>query len=191
MIEVKSKRLFIGLGFSNSLAKELEPWLKKLKRFGDEKGLQIKWSPPDNFHVTLVFLGPTSVGDLPTLQEKIAAAVAKHNCFSLKLDGISALPELERGRVVYLDVQRSQKILDLQGELESILGRPNEQGYFPHLTLGRLRNTASCRDFLSPVRNANLGKQLVNSVSLFESIQTGPFSIYKPLQRFDLKPSET
>lgn len=189
-MEEKSKRLFIGVGFSEALAKELEPWMKKLKRLGDEKELQIKWSPAENYHVTLVFLGGTPVSVLPALQEKIAAVVAKHSSFSLKLDGISAFPELEKGRVVYLDVQRSQKILDLQGDLEAALGRPDERGFSPHLTLGRLRNTANCRDFLSPVRNANLGKKMVTSVSLFESIQTGPFSIYKVLQKFDLKPVE-
>lgn len=175
------KRLFIGIGFTEDLPLALAPWMKKLRRLSDEKEISVKWSPPENYHVTLVFLGETEDSQIPNICRAMDRVAQKTAPFSLKLDTIDAFPEISHGRAIYLKVQRSQKLLDLHSDLERELQRETDFGYSPHLTLGRLRNPRNCRDFLSPVKDVNLGKHHVNAFTLFESIQTGPFSVYKAM----------
>ncbi|MEZ0392081.1 MAG: RNA 2',3'-cyclic phosphodiesterase [Pseudobdellovibrionaceae bacterium] len=183
-----SKRLFIGIHFSEKFANELLPWIKKIRKTADQKEIGLKWTPAENLHVTLVFLGPTSEEQIPDIESKIEAVILKHSTFDLKIRGIGGFPELHRARVIYLNVQRSQKLLDLQSDLERELKDPSEfePDYSPHLTLARLRNPKSCRDLLSPFEKIDLGKQGVSEVILYESHLAGAFPVYEMLRRFPL-----
>lgn len=177
---METKRLFIGLGFSEKFASSIEPWVKKIKKSADQKEIDIKWTPSRNFHVTLVFLGDTILDAIPTIEEKMQAVAKNHAPFKLKIRDISGFPTIAQARVIYLGVQRSQAILNLQSELENELINPDsvEHDYSPHLTIARLRNPKSCRDLLSPFEHIDLGKQDVSSIGLYTSTLSNGFPIY-------------
>lgn len=183
-----AKRLFIGLSFSPELAKELSPWILKIQKNADKKETSLRWTPPENYHVTLVFLGETVAEEIPLIEEKMQGVAARHAPFHLKIRNISAFPMVTQARVLYVGVQRSQNILDLQSDLEGELLAPEkvEADYTPHLTLARLRNPKSCRDLLSPFEHVDLGKQQVSSIVLFNSVLTNGSPVYEPLARFEL-----
>lgn len=186
-----NKRIFAGIGFGEELGRDFAPWVKKLKKTADQKEIGLKWTPPENYHVTLFFLGETAEEEVPALAEKLEAAVAPFAGFELKLRGLGAFPSVENARVLYLDVQRSQNLLELQAAVAAALSGGVRDGddYLPHLTVSRLRNPKGVRDLLSPFRHVDLGRWAVKEVVLFESIQTGPFSVYKPLHRVPLMES--
>lgn len=183
------KRLFIGLGFSSKFAKELEPWVKKIKKTADQKEIGLKWTVPENYHITLVFLGDTPEEEIPLIHEKMKIAADLHSSFSLKIRSVGGFPSLQSARVLYVGVQRSQAILDLQSELERQFKSPEEveHDYTPHLTLARLRNPRSCRDLLSPFEHMDLGKQEVNEIVLFSSVLAGSFPVYERILEVPLK----
>lgn len=184
-----TKRLFVGLGFSGQFARDLEPWIQKLKKTADHKEIGLKWTVPENYHVTLVFLGATAEEEIPGIHEKMKAAAERRAGFSLKIRGLGGFPSPRSARVLYLAVQRSQAILDLQSDLESLLKKPDEvePDYTPHLTLARLRNPKNCRDLLSPFEHLDLGRQDVNEIRLFSSTLAGPYPVYEQLLRVPLK----
>jgi RNA 2',3'-cyclic 3'-phosphodiesterase len=185
------KRLFVGIGFTDSFSKSVETWTKKIRKTADQKEIYLRWTPPDNYHVTLVFLGDTPINDIPRIQETIEQVAKQHSRFQLKIRDISGFPTVQQARVLYLGVQRSQAILDLQTDLESALLPQDraEHDYSPHLTIARLRNPKSCRDLLSPFAHIDLGKQEVGSVGLFQSKLANGFPIYDKLFQVDLNQS--
>ncbi len=187
---MSEKRLFVGLGFSKSFAQSVEPWTKKIRKTADHKDISLKWTPPTNYHVTLVFLGNTPEEQIPQIEAKMKEVAQKHAPFSLKIRDIGAFPTLNQARVIYIGVQRSQAILDLQTDLEQAL-LPNaepDHEYRPHLTLARLRNPKSCRDLLSPFEHVDLGKQSVMSICLFNSVLSHGYPIYERISEVELNP---
>jgi 2'-5' RNA ligase len=182
------KRLFIGLGFSSDLIKDLEPWVKKIRKTADHKETSLRWIPPENYHVTLVFLGNTPEEEIPEIERKMREVADRHTPFSLKIREFGAFPTLNQARVIYLGVQRSQAILNLQGDLETAFEKTEDREYSPHLTVARLRNPKSCRDLLSPFQKVDLGKQEVREIILFNSVMAGSFPVYKRIHTVDLNP---
>lgn len=185
---MKSKRLFIGLVFSDKFATALEPWVKKIKKSADRKDVSLKWTPAANYHTTLVFLGDTNEEQIPTIEEKIKLVASRHKNFKLKIREISGFPTISQARVIYLSVQRSQAILDLQSDLEKEILPPEkvEPDYVPHLTIARLRNPKTIRDLISPFQHIDLGKQDVTSIRLFSSVLANGYPIYELISKFDL-----
>lgn len=182
------KRLFVGLGFTDEFARDFEPWVKKIKKTADHKETSLNWTLPENLHVTLVFLGDTPVSEIPELQSSIRKVAAKHSKFKLKIRGLDGFPTLTQARVLFLGVQRSQAILDLQAELETSLKPPEKQesDFIPHLTFARLRSPKSCRDLVSPFHHIDLGKQEVKTIFLYSSVLRGGLIYYEKLDSFPL-----
>lgn len=184
------KRLFIAIGAS-SIFKEAEVYVKKLKVNFSKKEIEIQWSPIDNWHITLVFLGSTDGEVIPGLKEGLKAACEKIASFKLKLSDFNAFPEKRDARVVWIGVQKSQNLLNLQSAVETACQKLGftfeDREYKPHMTLGRLRNHRNVTDAMSPVERKSVGVLQVEKVILFESVGGPPFPRYSPIEVFKLQ----
>lgn len=173
-----SKKLFVAIKPSLGQIYQLDPFLKKLKKSFDQKEINIKWSPLENMHVTLSFLGETGVDKIPELQIKIAEVANEFSEFNLKIRELGAFDHFQKARTLFVDVQRSQSLLDLQSSLEQKLGLMPQMQYYPHMTLGRLRNPNSIESAIGPFKKIDLGKGEISSVFLMESQLHGHFPVY-------------
>lgn len=182
-------RLFIAIG-ANDLSFDPEKVLKKLKVNLDKSGATYRWIPQTHYHITLNFLGETSEEKIPLLREVLRQETLATQPFDLKLDGIGAFPQERSGRVIWMGVQNSIQLRDLQSRCEERLKdfgfMPENKRYRPHLTLARLRSPKQLRDILSPVKNAELGVLHVRELTLFQSKLAGSFPVYIPLEQFPL-----
>lgn len=100
-----------------------------------------KWYEPENYHVTLKFLG-----DLPERRqpELIAAATpiaASTAPFVPGLEALGAFPGLHRPNVLWVGVSAGPELADLAARLEEAMagiGFPREgRPYRPHITIAR------------------------------------------------------
>ena len=173
-----NKRLFVALKPTLGQIYQLDPFLKKLKKSFDQKEIQIKWSPLENMHVTLSFIGEMAQDKTSELEEKIAEVAKNFSTFNLKIHDLGAFDHFQKARTVFVNVQRSQALLDLQSALEQKLGLVPQMQYYPHLTLGRLRNPNSIESAISPFKKMDLGKGEVSSLFLMESQLHGHFPVY-------------
>lgn len=183
-----TQRLFLAIS-AVSLDQALAPWIRKLKIGAERKEIFVKWTPAENRHITLLFLGPTLPEQRSALEAKVTEIAAGTAPLNLKIEDIGAFPDMRSGRVVWLGVQNSRKLRALRDRLLEPLrdqGFALEETYTPHFTIGRLRNPKSLVDFLSPMARVRIGKLEVRELVLYESITAGPFPIYKPLSRFPL-----
>jgi 2'-5' RNA ligase len=98
---------------------------------------EARWVDPGNFHVTLRFIGEVDEG----VASDIDAALLRLKVprFSLALAGVGQFGT----RMLWVGVEKSAPLLQLQGKVESALQRtgipPDTRRFTPHVSLARLR----------------------------------------------------
>ena len=104
----------------------------------------VRWTPPENLHLTLRFLGDTPEEQLAPLADALDGVAAGAAPFELELGGAGAYPEARAARVLWVGlVDADRKLRRLRNQVEAAVrglgwkreGRP----FQPHLTLARLR----------------------------------------------------
>lgn len=184
------KRLFIGVGVNSEKQKDLIEVCRKLKVSSSKKELEMKWAPPENWHITVKFLGDVDITLIDELQTAMQSAAEKIQPAKLRASGIGAFPEERHARVIWAGVAKSQALLDLQTEVESECLRlgfaVDLRDFNPHITVARLRNAVSVREMISPFVRKTFSDVELNELVLFESRQNGPFTTYTPLFRVPL-----
>ncbi|WP_413295075.1 RNA 2',3'-cyclic phosphodiesterase [Bdellovibrio sp. HCB185ZH] len=187
-----NKRLFFALNATDPLSTTFLPTYKKLKINADQKELVIKWVPPENFHITVSFLGETPEDSIPALSQALQDACEQTKPFDLKIDDISAFSSEHDARTLWLGVQNKKALGEFKDRLDEILKERNlltfidKRDFTPHLTIARLRNPKSVKDMISPFKRKSFGKIHVREIVLYESKLAGAFPVYKPIFRAKL-----
>ena len=133
-------RLFVGL----ELPWELRQRVAMLPAGGIPSA---RWVPPENYHVTLRFIGeaPRHLAD----EIDHALAALKAPSFALTLAGIGTFAKGGRSQSLWLGVARSEPLERLQSKIETALQRcglePERRRFQPHVTLARLDNAAEAK----------------------------------------------
>jgi len=162
----------------------------------------VRWTRPESVHLTLQFLGDIPTGHVASISEVIADACAGAKPLGLTLDGIGAFPNLSRPRIVWVgmqgDIEPLRKIASRIAELLKPLGYKPDKPFSPHITLGRIRDTArtdelrAISDALTSQasRRASNAAITVNSISLMESHLQSGGSVYTQLANLPFEPEE-
>ena len=104
-----------------------------------------RWVTPDQFHLTLAFLGDVPDLDLAPVCRAVAAASAPFSRLTLNLQALGAFPDAERPRTVWVGLAGPglDELLTLQAAIAAAVastGYPTDGDRFtPHITLGRLK----------------------------------------------------
>ncbi len=122
--------------------------LDKGKIFSYEKSLMrtvsgVKWVEKENLHLTLKFLGETSMETKEDVSFYLSKIAETTSHFSFQYSGIDAFPDIRRARVIFVSVRNGKKIVSLMERVDDLfgpLGFKKEKSYIPHLTLGRVKN---------------------------------------------------
>lgn len=104
-----------------------------------------RWTAPENFHVTLRFIGDVNVGQAEDIHDALSRIDAPS--VSITLDALSWFGKKKRKpRALIADAQKNEDLLHLQRKVESSVVRcghePEGRKYHPHVTLGRLKTTS-------------------------------------------------
>ncbi len=176
-------RLFVGL----ELPLALRQRLAMLSNAGIPGA---RWVPPDNFHVSLRF-----IGEMPAhMAEEIDHALAGVNApgFLLTLAGVGTFNKSGRGSVLWVGVERNPQLDHLQAKIETALQRcglpPERRRFQPHVTLARLDNSPQAR-LASFVQAHNLFRAdplPVEHFTLFSSLLGKDAAVYTPEVEYPL-----
>src|SRR5262249_13337683 len=110
---------------------------------------QLRWTPPEQWHVTLVFLGEVGETVIDELTRRLGRAAARHPPLSLALGGGGRFGQ----RVLWTDVRGHREGLRTRAASAGGAARrarlPVEhRPYRPHLTLARADGETDLRPFV-------------------------------------------
>jgi 2'-5' RNA ligase len=128
-------RLFVAIDLPDMVKKEIADINGNLPG--------ARWVPGAQIHLTLRFIGDV---DAATFQAvKTALALVSCLSFSLRLRGIGHFPPKKQARVLWVGIEESRPLLELQERVEAALIAtgiaPDERRFSPHITIARLRET--------------------------------------------------
>jgi 2'-5' RNA ligase len=103
-----------------------------------------RWSTPDRWHLTLLFLGDVPADRVPELIDVAAPAVAAAPAMTLRLAGGGRFGSLRRPQVAWAGLDGDVgPLVDLAGRLTAVARSlrlaVEDRPFRPHLTLGRWR----------------------------------------------------
>jgi RNA 2',3'-cyclic 3'-phosphodiesterase len=146
--ELKPRRLFVSLNPDPQLIDSLAQFQSSIRRrFNELLGAEaeISWNRPAQFHLTLVFLGPVAEAHLPKLTESLRLASASVEPLQIQLTDFGTFPAVKHPRVVWMGIRQNAKLEKLMDSAsnacERALGKGAGERAYPHLTLGRVRDT--------------------------------------------------
>ncbi|MDP2336102.1 MAG: RNA 2',3'-cyclic phosphodiesterase [Bacteroidota bacterium] len=179
------KRLFIGLPIESEKAVEtVETWRKNIAL---NRNL-LKWVDPENWHITLIFLGGTPESAVALLQQLVEESFSGIESYGTELSGVGVFPSAHNPKVLWLGLENIQPMMSAyihMGELLQQNGFSIENKPFkPHLTLARvkiLEHRISFDALLNQYRQFSFGRVGINRVVLYESITSPGGPVYKPL----------
>jgi 2'-5' RNA ligase len=159
-----------------------------------------RWVEPRGIHLTLKFLGNVDINKIEAITSSIKVVAQSVAPFKLEINGLGAFPNMRRVQVVWIGIKGDlERLQALQSSIESSLiplGFAAENRTFqPHLTLARLRDTATFqeRQYLGEILGkTNIDSNLVIDVSSFSLIRselTRAGAVYTPLCSVELTPS--
>ena len=147
------------------------------------------YTPKENFHLTLHFLGEVEEDDLDYLQEAIYETARRNRPFTMTIDKIGFFPRGNKG-IFWAGIEKNNHLQRLFSTLEKSLEQQGfareRKGLSPHITLGR--EVEPQRNFIDVQKGVNVEPMRVSvrSISLMESVRKGPRLVYAPLFRQNL-----
>ena len=130
-------RLFISL----NLPKKERQRIYRAARVLRDEDLPVRWIDPQNFHVTLKFLGEVRPDRIPDVEAAVEQVASTTTAFTVNLSGFGAFPTIRRPQVLWLGVEASPELRCLKQDLEWALAdvgfEAETRAFHPHLTLGR------------------------------------------------------
>ena len=179
-------RSFISLDLTLSLKHELSGHAKLIA--GQDKRQKIRWLPPENYHLTLVFLGEIESVKISALQLALERKLESTKAVPLTISSITPFP-FSRPRIAAALVKHTPELLWLQSDVANCVRKNGitleRRRFVPHVTLGRLKpHAGKTVDF--KVRNILLSG-IADSVTLFQSELTTDGAIHTALAEILLR----
>jgi len=139
----------------------------------------VRWTKPEQFHLTLRFLGDVPVERVAALQEAVHAVCTRTPPLHLRAQGVGFFPKASSPRVIWVGVNDGEdRLVDLQKEIEGAVQlftqEPGTGKFAGHVTLGRVKflNRSEIEKLAAhaqAVQNRLLGEWTANEVELIRS----------------------
>jgi len=182
----RTARLFWAAGldapaaaFAGAECTRLSPLLQSPK---------IRWQPRDNWHLTLLFLGQSTIGQGLAMASALRAPLAALSPFAVQLEPALWFPSLRHPLVIALPVPANAPMLALVSavaESAREAGVPHEARPFRgHVSIARAKRGYRPRDELPP--GTGHGGLRIDHVALYESVSAPGGANYVPLLRLPL-----
>ncbi|MCX7882050.1 MAG: RNA 2',3'-cyclic phosphodiesterase [Brevinematales bacterium] len=181
-------RIFLAIDVDEEckriLAESLRPVQKKLQT--------LSWTTPEQWHITLAFLGEVTKEKVFTLQDELETIAISR--FSLEIGGGGVFPHWGMPRVFWAGVSESEEMRLLYTSLWKVLEHegfsPENRDFHPHVTLARIKSSLSLEEkkllqlVCIPQRWVN-----VEAFFLYQSELTPYGARYTKLRTYPLKES--
>ena len=179
------KRLFIGVPIQSDKATKQSIIWKNDRQLNSN---QLNWTKPENWHITLFFLGDTPISKIALLQNLIEESFKNIEAFNTELIGLGVFPNTLNPKVLWLGLEDIQPLMPAHSQLGDLLQQNgfsfDSKPLKPHLTLARIKHLNDRPGFETlqkDYQQFSFGSVEIDRIVLFESILTQQGPVYKPL----------
>ena len=183
----ESIRSFIAFDIENDTVRNR---LAKAQALLFQTGADVKLVETENIHVTMRFLGDINTG----MVEKIFAEMKKIQFipFDVHIKGLGVFPDLHYPRVVWAGITDGAEQLrsvfsQLESQLRGLGFAPDNKGFSPHLTIGRVRsgrNKAQLAEFITKNADYEFGTIKAECLRLKKSSLSPKGPTYSTLKEY-------
>jgi 2'-5' RNA ligase len=185
-------RLFTAIDPSADVLLRLERLMSTLR-----PEALIKWSPLDNLHITIKFIGQWPESRLQELDDALTSLLPRRE-FEAEVKELGWFPNERSPHVLWAGIQGGDALLKLARETDETLaglGIPKEERSFaPHLTLARIKNPVPLgrlRQRVQELKPASLGTFPVAQFALYRSDPGSNSSIYRKVRVYGFESALT
>jgi 2'-5' RNA ligase len=152
-----------------------------------------RWVPPENWHVTVKFMGRTWPRLTGWVDTGCREAAAEIRAFRVGLGGLGVFPGPSRARVLWVGLEdRDGGLRALAGAVEERLAKefPLEKRPFSaHLTVARFNPPVPMRELAEELKTTTIHARpfAVGELVLYRSHLSPKGARYEPLERFPLR----
>jgi 2'-5' RNA ligase len=182
-------RVFVAINLPAEIAKELYSYAEKWPE------LPAKWTPRENLHITLEFLGALTDEEMGEVCLAAKGVAENHKSFSLNINKILyGPPNKMPPKIVWAEGDKSEELSALRADLESALIEavrfvPENQTFAPHITLARISEWEFRK--IEPEERPEINEMLdlfftVESIEVMESEKRKSGPVYTIIESYQL-----
>jgi len=185
----KQIRAFISINIPQYVQQSISKELKLFNTISDaELKTKIKFINPENYHMTIAFLGNTTLDKINKLIIDINASLQKYkNKIKCKITGLSGFPNNENARLLYCKVE-SEEIIGIAENIRKIVLRQGHNldfSFKPHITLCRFKDKINLNINEIDIDKIKISFH-IESVHLMQSLLSPVGAIYSKIETFNL-----
>jgi 2'-5' RNA ligase len=149
-----------------------------------------RWVPPENYHLTLRFIGDIPGHIARDVDDALLGLRAKG--FALTLTGMGTFSKGSISSALWVGVEKTPSLDHLRNKIETALQRcgldPERRKFQPHVTLARLDNPAEAKvaGFVQAHNLFRSGSIPVEHFTLFSSLLCKDHAVYMPEAEYEL-----
>jgi 2'-5' RNA ligase len=182
-------RLFIAIAVPPDVQKEIGRAQGQLRRNSPPGA--IRWTRPEQFHVTLKYLGDVPAGQVAALEKSVSTVCAGLPALRLSAHGVGFFPSVQKPRVVWAGADDdSGQLAELFRQMDEAV-RPfapaEKPGKFAgHITLGRFKPghrwaIERLLERATALRDRRFGDWRAGEVEIVRSELTSEGALHTPL----------
>ena len=150
--------------------------------------LPVRWTPPENYHLTLRFIGEVTESRADEIRQQLHKVEAGEP-FEMVLEGLGAFPRPSRPRVIWCAAEPEQPIKTLHSRIQHTLSavdlEPEDKPFHPHVTLGRVKQSSTAiEEFLKENESFTAGRFRVNQFCLYVSKLGKAGAVHKVVETY-------
>ena len=155
-----------------------------------------RWTRPNQFHLTLRFLGNVPVTDVENLKQSVESACRDVPPLALVAKSIGFFPNPRSPRVIWAGINDDEgKLVDLQKRIETAVSpfsaEPGEKQFQGHVTLARLKNprpseTRGLAAWVQTLTDRTFGSWMAGEIEIIQSELAASGAHYTSLAVFPL-----
>lgn len=150
---------------------------------------RITWVEPERYHVTISFLGDTTVGMVEKIRFSMREMPYRQSTTDVKLGDLGSFGPMKRPRVAWVGFEDSSFFEALKEEVDAALTScgilSSEQAFRAHLTLGRVRGLKDLKGYyrtIDSMKGSFSGKVLADRLVYYRSELGSKGPTYTPLE---------
>jgi 2'-5' RNA ligase len=160
---------FLGIFPDKTTEEQIKKVVFEVKKVFDGFDIPVRWSQPDTYHMTLIYLGE----NLPFYKRiffKYKLKKFSLKRFKLKFNKVKLGISRKYKELIYMDLlEGGEEMRELYLQLRNLLNLQEDSNFIPHLTLGRVSKELTDQEYANICRDLSVvtGKLDINKIQFF------------------------